>query len=60
MYDLASYMAVDLGSLSSVGYTIAGMKTQNYSEWWSTNGSSLQGKVDKLNTQLKKLIASKY
>ena len=60
VYDLASYMAVDLGSLSSVGYTIAGMKTQNYSEWWSTNGSSLQGKVDKLNTQLKKLIASKY
>jgi hypothetical protein len=60
VYDLASYMAKDLGTLSSVGYTIAGMKTQSYSEWWSTNGSGLQGKIDQLNTELKKLIATKY
>ena len=60
VYDLASYMSKDLGTLSSVGYTIAGMKTQSYAEWWSTNGSGLQGKVDQLNTELKKLIATKY
>lgn len=58
VFDLATYMASDLGALSSVGYSIAESQTKNYSTWWGENKETLQGKVDKLNKTLEKLIDS--
>lgn len=56
VFDLATYMADDMGVLSRVGYDLAGSKT-NYSTWWGKNGLSLQKKVDDINVKLKNLIA---
>lgn len=58
VFDIGSFMMNDLGDLSCIGYTIAGTKTQNYSDWWNVNKDALQGKLEKVNAKFAELLGN--